>query len=408
MACGLFCLLRLRFLQLWRIRILLWLSIVRNADPYRVTANVYGDFEYVADPDDPAQHMLYVNHVANGPSSVVVAQADGVTGQIVAGTLTSIAKNFNGQQKINGPEFVHPPGSGLGVLYRDTDGVHGVFRPLAPKAWNDFSLTIAGQPAGSAPPKLPSTYSASYETGGLALGQNTYVLLDGPCTQRCFANMRDGIPTDAAKFFAAQKLTVPSIESLVQGVKDGTIDTELCTNGKAANQTCGIYEATIDDVGGFAANSVHLLTTLPPRIGPAVGRIPLAVGRHPGTGTTVFLIAGAHEVGETADIYEQVTDGGPLTLVKSVPAEHSDHYRLLDDGKSTMILHYLERHGNLAGSYIIPITASGGHLEAGNATRITASSNGAEVEYLPAAGKFAIFYRTSSRPSLITRCFFTP
>ena len=67
-----------------------------------------------------------------------------------------------------------------------------------------------------------------------------------------------------------------------------------------------------------------------------------------------------------------------------------------------------DRVSALAGSYIIPVAATAGHLQVGTATKIEASSNGAEVEYLPAARKFAIFFRTSTRPNLITRCFFSP
>ena len=59
-------------------------------DPSRTIAKVAGDFELSVDPNDPAQHLIYLNHDANGPSSIVVAQVDGVTAQTVPNTLTTI------------------------------------------------------------------------------------------------------------------------------------------------------------------------------------------------------------------------------------------------------------------------------------------------------------------------------
>ena len=122
-------------------------------------------------------HLIYVNHSHNGRSNVVVARVDGATGLIEKGTLTEVADNFDGTRSINGPEFVRPPGLGLGLLYRGRDGVHGIFRPAAPKAWNDFSLDIASNPTNGSPPALPSTYKGAYDGGGLSLGQFTYALV---------------------------------------------------------------------------------------------------------------------------------------------------------------------------------------------------------------------------------------
>ena len=375
-----------------------------DADPAGVTASVYGDFELTVDPDDPAQHMIFVDHVENGPSSIVVARMDGSTGQMEPGTLTTIADNFNGNKAINGPEFVMPPLSGLGTLYRNTDGVHGVFRPVGSKIWNDFRLTIDAQAATASPPTLPSTYRQSYDYGGLPLGQNTYTLFQGPCTQRCFANMRGGVPTDAAAVFARMRLYTPASESLVQGSRDDDILAELCSRANATNATCGVYAATIDGVGGFLAPPL-LLTVLPPFIGGLPRRIPLAVGPHPETKANIVFTVASHESGQAIDVYVQKDDTSPLTLVGSVPASGVDHFRVVDNG-AILVLHYLVRQGNLAGSYVLSVSYVSGQYRIGGPNRISTVSDGAEVEYLPAARHFGIFTRTSLRPSRIQRCFF--
>lgn len=386
-----------------------WAEPCADADPLRVTAQVYGDFEFTADPDDPAQHLIYLNHVDDGPSSIVVARMNGVTGKIEPGTLTTIADNFDGDQVVNGPEFVHPPGLGLGILYRALDGAHGVFRPNEKTPWNHFVLDVNGALATMNPPVLASSYRSSYETGGLPLGQNTYGLLDGPCLLRCFASVRSGVPTDVARVLqTTTHLTIPSIESLVQSPDDGTIDFEACIAHGAAKGLCGLFEAAIDGAGGFAPGSFKLVSSLPLRVGSKGESVPLAVERHPVTGTNVIFIGGSTQSGQTIDVYEEPAAGGVPVLIASVPAERSDHYRVIDS-PTEIVLHYLVRHGDGAGSYSMPVTASKGkRLQVGAIKKIAAAADGAEVEYLPAAGKFAIFYRTSARPSVIERCFFDP
>ena len=94
-------------------------------------------------------------------------------------------------------------------------------------------------------------------------------------------------------------------------------------------------------------------------------------------------------------------------LVTSVLVDHSDHYRIRTS-PTELVLNYIIRHGNQTGSYTIPVTASGGQLQVGGSQNLGAAADGSEVEYLPAAGRFAFFYRTSRTPSIIERCFFTP
>ena len=379
----------------------LWAQTCVDADPTSEMAKVYGDYELTLDTHDPEQHMLIINHIDNGPSNIVIARIDGRTGQIEAGSLTTIADNFDGQQLVNGPEFVLPPGGGLGVLYRGTDGVHGVFRPTAPKVWNDFSLDVIGSPTGKSPPLLPSSYAGTYENGGLPLNQYTYTQITAPCSARCFGTLRWGVPTDAAAVLSQAGLMVPSIEALVQSPRDGTIFAEAC-----AAEACGIYEATINNAGGFLPGTLRLLAHVTAPAGP--GRAaPMAAALHPSTGRTVLFVGGTDTHGETVDVWEQQTYGGELHRVASVPVVHSDHYRVIDNGEE-LVLHYLIRNGVDAGSYTIPVKASGGRLRVGASKLVATAANGAELAYLPAARQFAIFYRISRQPSLIQRCWVVP
>ncbi len=94
-----------------------------NADPSSTLASTGGDFELNVDPQDAYSNLLYVTNVASGASSVVIARIDGQSGQIIAGSLTNIANNFNGSSTTNGPEIVQEPTGEVGVLYAGRGGV---------------------------------------------------------------------------------------------------------------------------------------------------------------------------------------------------------------------------------------------------------------------------------------------
>ena len=104
--------------------------------------------------------------------------------------------------------------------------------------------------------------------------------------------------------------------------------------------------------------------------------------------------------------------GGPLTLIASVPALDTDHFRVITS-PTQMIMHYLvrpltDRPEELVGSYEITVNASGANLVVGQPHKIGTVSGGAEVEYIPGAGQFAIFSQisTDKPPIKIQRCFF--
>src|SRR4051812_34504518 len=83
-----------------------WAQECNNADPWLQLTAVGGDFELKVDPQDPKQNLIYISNVSKGASKVVAARVDGQTGQVMFGSLTTIADNFYGQSEINGPEFV--------------------------------------------------------------------------------------------------------------------------------------------------------------------------------------------------------------------------------------------------------------------------------------------------------------
>ena len=127
-----------------------------NADPSSTLAGINGNFELLVDPQDPGQNVIYTNNVATGASSVVVARIDGLSGQVMPGSLHTIANNFLGNTNINGPEFVQPPEGELGILYAGPEGVHGAFRPPNTQVWfNFFSISAACRPMGALPSFRP-------------------------------------------------------------------------------------------------------------------------------------------------------------------------------------------------------------------------------------------------------------
>src|SRR4029079_5684881 len=65
-----------------------------SADPTGALTSVGGDFEIKADPQDTAGNLIFVANVVEGSSNLVAARLNGSTGQVTAGTLTTIANNF--------------------------------------------------------------------------------------------------------------------------------------------------------------------------------------------------------------------------------------------------------------------------------------------------------------------------
>lgn len=359
------------------------------ADPSGVLASVGGDFEIAVDPQDPAGNAIFVANLASGASSVVAARINGVSGQVVNQTLTPIANNFLGQTKIQGPEFVQRPTGELGVLYAGPGGVHAVFRSRIPAAWNDLVYDVTGAPTGGSPPVLPASSDGAYPKGPLPLGQNTYGQWRGTCQGICYGSFGSNVTTDVVAVLTPQGFTAASG---AQSPRDGYVFLGLCD----ANDACGIYEAQIDNAGGFTEGSFQLLAEV--NDAPAQ----LAAARHPVTGATVLFSDGGSR---TIDVWQQPAGGGPLSLVAHVSANKHEHFRA-ETSATQVVLHYLSAALLADGSFTIPVSANGTSLVAGASKKISSYGHGAEFLWLPAANKWALLYRGSG--NVPTRCWVTP
>ncbi len=361
-----------------------------NADPSSVLVGVQGDFEIRVDPQDPEENLIFISNVKDGASQVVAARVDGITGQVMPGSLATVANDFYGQKIINGPEFVQKPSGELGIVYAGPGGVHAVFRSATPKGWNAFNLDVHGDVITNTPPRLPATSEGAYPAPPIPLGQHTHGQLRGDCASICYGSLSEGVTTDVTAVLAPKGLTV---SAATQSPTDGYIYISACKG----LYSCNLYEAQIDGAGGFVPNSFQVLA--------GVGRVSpvsMAAARHPLTGATIlFSNRGANAV----DVWEQPGGGGGLRLIRRVSVPGNTHYRVETD-RNSVVLHYLVRSGTSAGSYTIPVAAPGSVLNVGTSKKVTDQSSGAEVFWSPAANKWAVLYRSSE--GALRRCWFTP
>ncbi len=362
-----------------------------NADPSSEVANVNGDFELQADPQDPAGNVIFISNLASGASSVVVAQVDGLTGAVISGSLTTVADNYNGQTIINGPEFVQKSTGELGMIYAGGDGVHGVFRSNPPTTWNAFNFDVTGAPTNGSPPPLPATIDGAYPIGKNILGINTYGQALGGCAgSACFSALGSGTYTDVGATMTAAGLTASGV---ALSPRDGYLFMSACD----ANNVCGLYEAKIDGAGGFVAGSLQQVAAT------ADAPVNMAAVTAPTSGATVlFTDDGARAV----DIWRQPATGGALTLISTIPVYSSAHYRVAANSNE-VVLNYLIRSGLHKGSYTIAVPTVGGSLTPpSTSTKISTVYAGTEFDWLPAAGQWALFFRPSQ--GQLTRCWVNP
>jgi hypothetical protein len=378
----------------------------QNADPNGVLANVGGDFELATDPTDP-NHIMFVSNVtpdSTAPQNVVVAQIDGQTGRVVAGSLTVIANNFSGLSRQNGPEWMQAPDGRVGVVYAGAGGVHGVYRAASPSSWNAFQFNWNNTASSGSPSLLPDTFSSAFP--GSPLGPPTKAATIpqawGKCTTTCYGAYNTGKTTDIGAVIAAQgyvysNSTMPDGSSTSS---DGLVYIAAC-QGSA----CGIYEAKIDGNGGLT-----FLQQVASTGSWAVTR--MAVGRHPTTGTFVMF---TDAPGNVVNVWQQQPASAPpypqFTLIGSVPVPAGyDHFRTLASN-AKLILNFFVRQGAPLGTYSITINARGGSLVVPSSPMLlsSATSGGSELKFLPLAAKWLLMYRTTRTPAnAFTRCWVTP
>ena len=361
-----------------------------NADPSSVLAGINGDFELLVDPQDPAQNVIYISNVGSGASSVVVAHINGLSGQVVPGSLHVIADNYQGNTRINGPEFVQTPGGELGILYSGPGGVHGAFRRSNAQVWYNFSFDLTGAPTNGSPSKLPTSIGA-YPWPPIPLGQHTYGQYFGNCSDNgaqpvdwCYGALGFGVSTDVGAVLKPQGF---SISYTVQSPRDGYIFISACQDSN-----CGLFEGKINNAGGLVLTTVSALTQQAP--------VWVAAARHPVTGTTVLF---SDHGSNLIDVWEQPARGGALKKICSVPAVTGSYHYTTKSDTTQVVLHYYGPQKGIGGSYTIAVTASGRTLIAGNSKKISVFSNGTELIWLPAATAWA-FYSYSP----FERCWVTP
>ncbi len=366
-----------------------------NADPARVLANVKGDFELAADPQDGQGNLIYISNVASGASRIVAARIDGTTGNVIGGSLTTVADNWSGDTSKNGPEFVQQPNGSFGIIYRGPQGVHAVFRAIQPSNWNAFKFTVNGAAITGSPPPLPSTIKGNYAGAAMPLGQRTYSEFNPTQTKAYYGPLSGGQLTDIVAVLTAQGLT---LTAGAQSPRDGYII--FSANSRSSGS--GIYEAQVNGAGGITSGTLVKLASAP-----AVPQESMRAIRHPATNTTVlYTNAGNGKI----SIWEQPATGGTLRLIKTVTGKNSGHYRTEEGGNtaatSKVVLHYYVRNGSTSdkGSYTLAVTASGQTLVVGVPKKISAVAEGSELAWLPFANKWALYYGNSG----ITRCFVTP
>jgi hypothetical protein len=360
-----------------------------NADPWLELAGVQGDFELTVDPQDRQQNLILVANLSDGTATVVAARINGSTGRVMWGSLTTIAKNFYGQSALNGPEFVQKPSGELGVVYAGHGGVHAVFRPTAASRWDQFKFDVAGARTFGTPPPLSNTSDGAYPRS-LPLGQHTYGQALGGCGGYCYGALEGGPTTDVRAALAARGFTA---RTATQSSRDGYILIGACDTSDA----CGLYEAAIDHAGDFIAGSFQELASTGKNV-----LVALVAARHPGNGSTVIF---GNRSNLAVEAWEQPAVGGKATLVGSVPLTTDGHYRAVTT-KDMVVLTYLIRDGVEAGTYTLPVTATGDKLQMGNIMKVSSFAGGAELAWLPAADKWAIFYRNEN--DRLTRCWVTP
>ncbi|MBS0560795.1 MAG: hypothetical protein JSR21_12140 [Proteobacteria bacterium] len=362
-----------------------------NMDPSSVLAGVSGDFELTVDPDDPAAHVLFVsNLMANSfkPQNVVVAQIDGLTGQVVAGSLRTVARNFQGNSNNNGAEWIRTPQGQLGIIYPGANGVYGVFRSAPPSVWSDFLYGWDGAPAQGVPPVLPSSLPGYADAlppkppqQEATIPMYSPIATQKTCSSACYGAYNAGVSTDVTPALLQRGLLVGGV---TQTIWDSWLYVAACTT---RTQICGIYQAQIDGNGGFGTvQSIATVTGIVPQ--PGGGLLQMVAVQHPVSGATLLF---SGETPKQVSVWSHAAQGAPLTLLARVPVPAGAvHYRAYAND-TVALLNFYVRSGAAMGQYTVTVSADGPSMTVGSATQISNHSPlTTELQWYPAAAKWAV------------------
>lgn len=243
-----------------------------------------GDFELTYD-EEFGDYLLVTNVgngyeldstgavIDNGPRPIKVYKLDDVTGQRLAGPET-IADNYYGWARLNGPEFVRSDDLqspvGLGVVFPGPDGVHAAFRQTGGLFWSHFEFDGGATPFPvDHPPALPSTSGLQPGATPSGVSAGRWYLSFNPLHAAVDAG------ADPALSPLPLDLTHPCGASYCLGRLDGGTKTPvgLLAQSEFASvgamtihpagpgvvvaacrpNDCGVYQAFADGVGGLTA-----------------------------------------------------------------------------------------------------------------------------------------------------------
>lgn len=352
-----------------------------------------GDIEIIVDPDDSDNNLILTANLGERSqltpkNSIVVTLLDGTTGQALS-DIIEVARNFRGTNSA-GPEFSYQVERGLGILYRGQEGVHSTWRRGG--AWYRFIYDADGIRHGGTPPVLPGSAPKRdpFPMGTPPLG-------DPRLVEYAFSDYRKnwlGVVGSEARielFELFDRYGIEVYDKSQIALHPFAASYVLfcgCIKSDSGQQSCGLYEAKlVFDANDFTAELSRLSDhdVLFERI---------AAARHPLTGSLVVFALTT----STLWVFESVTAHQPLREIASFFNDGSyqlEHPRI-ENSHDNLYLHLVDREGAGAGSYLVRYGEQPADPE-----WISPRGTGAELVYMPAADRLALFYKEAGK---LVRC----
>ena len=368
-----------------------------------------GDFELIEDPANPSQ-VLFVTNVGDlfPPLShnVNVRRIDGSTGLPIGGP-TTIATNYQGNQDINGPEFIlapptwHSDGTappvGLGIMYRSLAGVHVAWRQRPSTGWDHFDFKLDGTAIGplADPQLLPSTMAGDYAGPGPSgtSGYNAADVLAGGGARFGDVNTAGPLTDVTAEAAAAGLSNVHAITA------HPTDDRHVVLAGcGGACGTCGLFRGEVDGSGGMATPLSDVAC-----VSHSTRRETVRGGVTP-CGTVVWFsteVDPATPNDNTLHVWTEDPVTQNLTaLVPPIPNNgRVEHVRTITS-PNELVMYYQVRQGAKRGSWYVKVDAA---LNVTGPTKFDDATFGTELIYLSAAGRWA-YYIINFNTNMVEGC----
>jgi hypothetical protein len=348
----------------------------------------FGDFEILADPQDPNGHLLLTANIGEGdqpPNPIVLVRLDGHSG-VPLTNARIIATDYVGFNLVNGPEPIFHPAQGLGLLYQGPGGVHGVWRGTA--AWDDFSLDEFGTPISGNPPPLTASFvglapanphpqdSAMLVQKSADSPTSDPLLCVAGCAGRCYSHPGDTTATALAEALAPLGLDVG--RSRPHPLDQSGLFFAGCDETNP--ERCAIYQLSIDRLGGVLADSLRQVTPAAPHY----QRASFEAAIHPLTEKLVLFVLSEAQL----EIWQAEGDTLALVATTTELPDQPGHARVVATD-TALVFHFIDRRGADSGSYLVRFRRQPRPPE-----RISERGSGEELVYLPAAKRLALFAKT--------------